>query len=234
MSAAVDAPARPYIHLNCAVSLDGRLAFAGGKRAALSGPKDLARVQGLRAQLGAVLVGVGTVILDDPSLRVHWDLLGRTTGPPPVRICLDGRGRLPSSARFLDGSQPTIVATTRSAQRSYPASVETIIAGPGPEVDLPILLRALAAWGLRAVLVEGGAHVMASFLRAGLVDRMTVYVAPVLIGGATAPSLLAGPESHSSKEWIELVRESAEPLDDGVLISLRPREPPSISPSAPL
>lgn len=222
--------ARPYVHVNCAISLDGRLAFAGGKRAPLSGPHDLARVQGLRAQLGSVLVGVGTVILDDPSLRVHWELLHRKAGPPPVRICLDGRGRLPTSARLLDGTQPTIVATTKSAKRKYPAPVETILAGPGPEVDLPILLRALAARGLRGVLVEGGAHVIARFLRARLVDRMTVYVAPVLIGGNTAPSLMAGPESHSQEDWIELARESAEPLDDGVLISLRPRAPPAIPP----
>jgi 2,5-diamino-6-(ribosylamino)-4(3H)-pyrimidinone 5'-phosphate reductase len=221
-------PARPYIHVNCAISLDGRLAFAGGKQAPLSGPQDLARVQGLRAQLGAVLVGVGTVILDDPSLRVHWEQLRREPGPPPVRICLDGRGRLPAAARLLDGSQPTMVATTRSAKRKYPASVETILAGPGPEVDLRILLPALAARGVRGVLVEGGAHVIASFLRARLVDRMTVYVAPVLIGGTTAPSLMAGPESHSEADWVELLRESVEPLDDGVLISLRPREPPSM------
>jgi 2,5-diamino-6-(ribosylamino)-4(3H)-pyrimidinone 5'-phosphate reductase len=222
--------ARPYVHVNCAISLDGRLAFAGGKRAPLSGPQDLARVQRLRVQLGAVLVGVGTVILDDPSLRVHWELLDRKPGPPPVRICLDGRGRLPTSARLLDGTQPTIVATTESAKRKYPPPVETILAGTGPEVDLPILLRALAAWGLRGVLVEGGAHVIASFLRARLVDRMTVYVAPVLIGGTTAPSLMAGPESRSKEEWIELQRESVEPQDDGVLISLRPREPPSVPP----
>jgi 2,5-diamino-6-(ribosylamino)-4(3H)-pyrimidinone 5'-phosphate reductase len=228
------APARPFIHVNCAVSLDGRLAFAGGKRAPLSGPRDLARVQGLRAQLGAVLVGVGTVLLDDPSLRVHWDLLHRPPGPPPVRICLDGTGRIPLSARFLDGSQPTIIGTTKSSTRKYPSAVETIVAGPGPEVDLALLLRALAAWGLRGVLVEGGARVIASFLRAGFVDRMTVYVAPVLIGGATAPSLMAGPETHSSREWVELVRESAEPLDDGVLISLRPRESPMIPPPARL
>jgi diaminohydroxyphosphoribosylaminopyrimidine deaminase/5-amino-6-(5-phosphoribosylamino)uracil reductase len=129
---------------------------------------------------------------------------------------------------LLDGSQPTIVATTRSAKRKYPDSVETILAGPGPEVDLRILLPALAARGVRGVLVEGGAHVIASFLRARLVDRMTVYVAPVLIGGTTAPSLMAGPESHSEADWVELLRESVEPLDDGVLISLRPREPPSM------
>jgi len=232
-----DAPtpeSRPYVHINCAVSLDGRLAFAGGRRAALSGPQDLARVQRLRAELGAVLVGVGTVILDDPSLRIHWELLHRPPGPPPVRICLDGRGRLPATARLLDGSQPTIVGTTEAAKRTYPATVETIVAGPGPEVDLPRFLAALRARGLPRLLVEGGAHVIASFLRAGLVDRMTVYVAPVLIGGETAPSLMAGPESHSSNDWVELLRESVEALDDGVLISLLPRDGASPPPPAPL
>jgi 2,5-diamino-6-(ribosylamino)-4(3H)-pyrimidinone 5'-phosphate reductase len=229
MSGAAGAVPRPYVQVNCAVSLDGRLAFAGGKRAMLSGPQDLARVQALRAELGAILVGVGTVVLDDPSLRVHWDLLHRAPGPAPVRICLDGSGRLPPSARLLDGSQPTIVATTERAQRSYPSSVETVMTGPGPDVDLPILLRALSHRGLRGVLVEGGAHVIASFLRAGLVDRMTVYVAPVLIGGETAPSLMAGPESHSPEDWVELLRESVEPMDDGVLITLRPRGTPRAS-----
>ena len=226
--------ARPYVHVNCAISLDGRLAFAGGKRAMLSGPEDLVRVQRLRVELGAVLVGVGTILLDDPSLRVHWELLHRPPGPSPVRICLDGRGRLPASARILDGTQPTIVATTASSTRRYPAAVETLVAGTGPEVDLAVLLRSLAHRGLRGVLVEGGAHVIASFLRAGLVDRMTVYVAPVLIGGREAPSLMAGPESHTPDDWVELLRESVEPLDEGVLVSLRPRNPPSVAPPSPL
>jgi 2,5-diamino-6-(ribosylamino)-4(3H)-pyrimidinone 5'-phosphate reductase len=225
---------RPFVQVNCAISLDGRLAFAGGKRAELSGPRDLARVQRLRADLGAVLVGAGTVLMDDPSLRVHWDLLDRPPGPEPLRICLDGRGRLPPTARFLDRSQPTLIATTEQNHRRYPDGVETCVAGPGPEVHLEALLDALAKRPLRGVLVEGGAHVIASFLRAGLVDRLTVYVAPVLIGGATAPSLMAGPESHSSEEWVPLVRESVEPLDDGVLIYLRPRDAVPRAPPAPL
>lgn len=222
---------RPYVQVNCAVSIDGRLAFAGGRRATFSGPNDLARVQRLRAELGAILVGVGTVILDDPSLRVHWELLHRPPGPPPVRICLDGSGRLPASAKFLDGSQPTIVVTTDRSRRTYPAPVETVVAGSGPEVDLDRLLTSLGDRGLRGLLVEGGSRVIASFLRAGLVDRMTVYVAPVLIGGTTAPSLMTGPESRSADDWIKLLRESVEPLDDGVLITLRPRDsPPRASP----
>jgi 2,5-diamino-6-(ribosylamino)-4(3H)-pyrimidinone 5'-phosphate reductase len=234
MNGSAAGASRPFVQINCAVSLDGRLAFAGGKRAMLSGPQDLARVQGLRASLGAVLVGVGTVVLDDPSLRVHWDLLHRPRGPAPVRICLDGTGRLPAAARLLDGTQPTIVATTQSSHRTYPAPVETIVAGPGPDVDLPILLQALVHRGVRGLLVEGGAHVIASFLRAGLVDRMTVYIAPVLIGGDTAPPLMAGRESHSPEDWVELLRESADALDDGVLITLRPRDAAPASPPSPL
>lgn len=228
------ATSRPFVQVNCAVSLDGRLAFSGGKRAPLSGPRDLQRVQRLRAGLGAVLVGVGTVVLDDPSLRVHWELLEQPPGREPIRICLDGTGRLPPGARLLDGSQPTIVATTRATQRDYPATVESLVTGDGPEVDLPTLLRALWDRGVRGLLVEGGAHVIASFLRDSLVDRMTVYVAPVLIGGVGAPPMMAGPETHSSADWVELLRESVEPLDDGVLISLRPRHPSGLPPPSPL
>lgn len=225
---------RPFVHVNCAISLDGRLAFSGGRRAPLSGARDLARVQRLRADLGAVLVGVGTAVLDDPSLRVHWELLDSPRGTDPVRICLDGSGRLPPGARLLDGSQRTIIATTRATRRGYPATVQTVVAGDGPEVDLSELLGDLWDRGLRGVLVEGGAHVIASFLRESLVDRMTVYVAPVVIGGVTAPSMVAGPETHSSEQWIELLRESVEPLDDGVLIRLRPRRPSAGAPPSPL
>ncbi len=221
---------RPFVHLNCAISLDGRLAFAGGKPAQLSGPDDRARVQRLRAGSDGIVVGVGTVLADDPSLRVHWELLDSPAGRNPTRICLDGRGRLPERARVLDGTAPTIVATTRAATRRYPAGVETVVAGPGPAVDLGVLLADLDGRGFRRLLVEGGASVISSFLRAGLVDLVTVYVAPVLIGGASAPSLMGGPESHGPTDWVELAREGLEPLDEGVLLTLRPRRvrgPPS-------
>jgi len=211
-------PARPRIHVNCAVSLDGRLAYAGGARALLSGPNDLVRVQQLRADLDAILVGVGTVVADDPSLRVHWDLLKRPPGRSPLRVVLDTNGRVPLAAKVLDGSQPTLVATCATCPRTYPGSVEVFRAG-GSEVDLTALLQELVRRGIRSVLVEGGSKVLASFLRGGFVDAMTVFVAPVVIGGRTAPPMVAGEEATGPEATVRLRRAGAVALDDGFLLS---------------
>lgn len=216
---------RPRVVGNCAVSVDGKLAYAGGARAHLSGPEDLARVQRLRADSQAILVGVGTVLLDDPSLRVHWELLDGPRGREPLRVVLDSHGRVPAGARVLDARQPTLVATASGCTRTYPAAVERFSAG-ADAVDLPALLDHLGARGVGQVLVEGGARVFASFLRSGLLDELTVYTAPVLIGGRTAPSLLAGPETPSAAEAVELEREEVDALGAGTLARYRRPGPP--------
>src|SRR5208282_2019857 len=122
-------PRRPTVWVNCAASLDGRIAFAGGLRAGLSSPEDLERVQRLRAEADAILVGVGTVVKDDPSLRVHWELLGRPPGKNPTRVVVDATGRTPTNARVLDGSTPTIIATSAQSSRKFPPHVRTIVVG---------------------------------------------------------------------------------------------------------
>lgn len=220
---------RPTVLVNCAVSLDGRLAYAGGRPAALSGPEDLLRVQRLRAECDAIVVGVGTVVADDPSLRVHWEKLGRSPGRDPWRVVLDPKGRTPPTARFLDGSVPTIVVTTQEATRSWPEGVRVLIAG-ARHIDLGHLLRQLFDLGMRTILVEGGARVLASVLRGGFFDRLTVYVAPRLIGGTTAPPLMAGEECGGPEGTVPLVRTGAEPLGEGVLLSFVPGERPSPAP----
>jgi riboflavin-specific deaminase-like protein len=212
---------RPRVIVNCAVSLDGRLAYAGGRRARLSGPEDLARVQRLRSRSGAILVGARTVLLDDPSLRVHAELLEAPPGPPPLRVVLDSRGAIPAGARVLDGTQPTLIATVRGCDRPYPPTVERFAAGEG-RVDLAALLEHLARRSIGQLLVEGGAEVIASFVRGGWVDELTVYVAPVLIGGRTAPSLMGGPESREAAEAVPLELRSVERLGTGTLLTLRP------------
>ncbi|HTT26201.1 MAG TPA: dihydrofolate reductase family protein, partial [Thermoplasmata archaeon] len=148
-------PDRPFVWANCAMSLDGRLAYAGGRRARLSGPEDLRRVHALRADCQAIIVGVGTVRADDPSLRVKWELLDRPPGPGPLRVVLDSRGTVPPGAKVLDGSQPTLIATVAGAPTAFPPSVETFGAGTD-RVDLPMLLGELHRRGHRRVLVEGG------------------------------------------------------------------------------
>ncbi|MCI4353949.1 MAG: dihydrofolate reductase family protein [Thermoplasmata archaeon] len=211
-------PARPHVHLNCAVSLDGRLAYAGGRRALLSGPADLARVQVLRSEMDAILVGVGTIVTDDPSLHVHWELLHRPPGREPLRVILDTHGRIPPAAKVLDGSQPTLVATALACGREYPQGVARFRGGV-EEVHLRGLLADLAQRGVRSILVEGGAKVLASFLRAGLADAMTVYVAPIVIGGATAPPMVTGDDSAGPEATVRLRRGAALPMDDGFLLS---------------
>jgi len=198
---------RPSVWVNCAASLDGRLAFAGGKRAPLSGPEDLERVQRLRAAADAILVGVGTVVKDDPSLRVHWELLGEPAGRNPTRVIVDASGRTPLNARVLDGSTPTIVATSERSTRVFPAHVTTVVAG-ATRVDLGRLFSMLVGLGVRRLMVEGGAEILSSVLRARLFDRFTVYYSPLVVGGSTSPSMVSGPETRGPDEVtpLELVR----------------------------
>lgn len=186
---------RPAVWVNCASSLDGRLAFAGGRQAALSGPEDLERVQRIRASSDAILVGVGTVVKDDPSLRVHWELLGEAPRTNPIRVVVDASGRTPSRARVLDGSSPTVVATSERSTRVFPPHVTTVVAGAS-RVDLGLLFEKLHAMGIGKLMVEGGAEVLSSVLRAGLFDRLTIYYAPLVVGGTTAPPVVSGPETH--------------------------------------
>ncbi len=220
--------ARAEVWVNCAVSADGRLALANGARARLSGPEDLARVQGIRAEVDAILVGVGTVVLDDPSLRVHWDLLGRAPGHEPVRIVVDSTGRTPATARVLDGTQPTLVATAEGCRRAFPAGVRTLAVGKG-RVDLEGLFARLPAEGIHRVLVEGGAEILASVARGALFDRWTTYYAPFFIGGTTAPAMIAGPETRDLRDAVPLRLEELERLGEGWLASYRPSPDPGRS-----
>jgi 2,5-diamino-6-(ribosylamino)-4(3H)-pyrimidinone 5'-phosphate reductase len=214
-------PDRPRVWVNCAVSLDGRLAFAHGVRATLSGPEDLVRVHRLRAASDAVLVGVGTVLQDDPSLRLRAELLEEVPRRPPTRIVVDGSGRLPESARVLDGTLPTIVATTERNSRKYPAGVEVLRAGTD-SVDLRRLFRLLRDRRIERLMVEGGARILASVARERLFDRWTVYYAPVLIGGSTAPPMVLGPESIGPADLVRMRLVEVTPLGEGFLAALTP------------
>jgi GTP cyclohydrolase II len=178
------APARrPYVVLKYAQTVDGRIATQRGDAKWISSKAERRISHGLRAACDAVLVGVGTAIIDDPQLTVRM-----VPGPSPLRVVLDSTLRLPSTARVFDDQARTVVLTTsssskdrRGALRARAVGVHVVDAGPRG-VDLASALATLRALGVGSLLVEGGARVITSFFAEKLVDRLVVGIAPTIMG----------------------------------------------------
>ena len=175
------------------MSLDGCLGLPGPKPLKLSSPEDLRRVHELRARSDAILVGVGTVLADDPKLTVKWELLGRSPGKNPTRVVLDTDLRTPTSAELSRHNTPTILFHRKGATGGPPNAERVVVAtDPTSGLSLKGVLAELDRRGLRRLLVEGGPHVLSAFLTQRLVDELTVYIAPVLVGFPDAPRLFTG------------------------------------------
>lgn len=169
---------RPYVTWKVGMTLDGRVAAADATSRWITSAPSRADVHALRARIDTIMVGVGTVLADDPQLTVR-DADGRPGDRQPLRVVLDSSGRTPAAARVRDDAAQTWIATAESAG-----------AGPDGRVDPAAVLAELWRRGRRHVLLEGGPHLAASFLDAGLVDEVIAYVAPTLLGAG--PSALAG------------------------------------------
>lgn len=206
---------RPRVLLNCASSLDGKIAAPDGSPLLLSDELDLRRVHSLRSSCEAVLIGIGTVMADNPSLRVDPNF---SAGRDPMRVILDSKGRTPPTARVVDGSAPTLIFHGPGARPKYPnAQVKAVPLKDG-ELDLDAVLQRLGDLGVRRLLVEGGGTVLKSFVKAGLVDEWTLYQAPVLVGGE-GPSMWPGRPTGQGRR---LHVENVEPRGKGVLWTFRP------------
>jgi GTP cyclohydrolase II len=174
---------RPYVVLKYAQTVDGRIATRPGDARWISGEEERRISHALRAACDAVLVGVGTVTVDDPQLTVRM-----VPGASPLRVILDSTLRLPPASRVLGEDAGTVVITTeqsseerRAALRARSVGVHVTAAGPRG-VDLPEALATLRALGVRSLLVEGGGRVITSFFAEKLVDRLVVGIAPAIIG----------------------------------------------------
>lgn len=182
--ALTDLRRRPLVTLTYAQSIDGSIAARSGMPLALSGTATQTFTHQLRATHDGILVGIGTVIADNPQLNVRL-----VQGPHPRPIILDSALRCPASARCIDAARRPIIATTTNApmatQQALEAAGAFIVRLPATDgrIDLPALLEQLWQVGIRTLMVEGGAQVMTSFLRAHLVNRIIVTIAPTLIGG---------------------------------------------------
>jgi len=186
----------PLVTYKAAVSLDGKVALAGGRPAQLSGPESQRLVHRMRADADAVLIGAGTLRADDPRLTVRL-----CEGRNPVRVVLTSSGRLPLGAQLFNGvaEAPVLVLAEKLSDTD-----ERSLTGAGVEVErfaggLNAALRLLAVRGLLDILLEGGPTMAAALLAAGLVDRVALFVTPLLVGRG-APDVLALPAVASLQD----------------------------------
>ncbi len=217
---------RPFVTLKAAVTLDGKFATGGGDSRWVTGPAAREEVHRLRDRADAVLVGTGTARADDPLLTTR---LPRGRGRDPVRVVLDTRLALPRSLRLFHprSAAPTLVATAARRARRFGPGVETVrCRSAGGRIDLEDLLANLAARGIAHLLVEGGAEVHASFLAAGLVDRVVVFVAPKILGGGKA--WLSGPGPRLMADALLLENVEVRQVGEDMVVTGTPA-----SPSAP-
>jgi diaminohydroxyphosphoribosylaminopyrimidine deaminase/5-amino-6-(5-phosphoribosylamino)uracil reductase len=179
---------RPFVTWKFAASLDGRVAAADGSSRWVTGAAARADAHRLRAESDAVVVGVGTVLADDPRLTVR-DGTGAAVGRQPLRVVLDSHGRTPEDAMVRNDDAETLVLSNDA------------LGGGNDGVDLDAALRVLHDRGVRSVLLEGGPTLAGSFVRAGLVDRVVAYLAPTLIGGGGLPALGGDGAPSIDKAW---------------------------------
>lgn len=213
---------RPHVTLKGAMTLDGKIAAWDGTSRWITGEPARQEAHRLRFGADAVVVGVETVLRDDPALTVRW-----REGPPkePWRVVLDSRLRTPPGARLFSSGDPGRVVVAgvvplpdgpRSALAARGATVLGLPADRG-RVDLHALLAALRERDVLGVLVEGGSEVAWSFLEAGLVDRVALFIAPRLLGGRSAPGPVGGP-GRSLKDAVGLVNVTWRQVGEDMLV----------------
>jgi len=188
---------RPWVIVKAAASLDGKIATHTNESQWITGPWARAWVHRLRHRVDAILVGVETILADDPQLTTR---LPRGRGLDPIRIVLDSRLRLPLTAQVLhlQSAAPTWIACTEAAPLEKREALQAlgteclVLPERDGRVDLTALLTLLGRRRVQSLLVEGGATVHGAFFEAGLINKFHLFLAPKLIGGREAPGILGG------------------------------------------
>ncbi|WP_045761059.1 bifunctional diaminohydroxyphosphoribosylaminopyrimidine deaminase/5-amino-6-(5-phosphoribosylamino)uracil reductase RibD [Xanthomonas albilineans] len=211
---------RPWLRVKLGASLDGRTALASGESKWITGAAARQDVQRWRARAGAILSGAGTVSADDPVLTVRLDEAIEVL--PPLRVVLDAQLRTLARSKVRDGAAPTLYLHAPAlVPPTLPNAEFAAVALHEGRLDLEAVLRLLAARGINEVQVEAGATLGGALLRAGLVDEVLVYMAPVLLGDAARP-LLAGLQIDTLAQRCPLQLLDVRQLGDDLRLLLRP------------
>ena len=221
----------PFVIVKYAASLDGRIAAASGDSRWVSGPETLRWSHALRTKIDAIMVGVSTVLVDDPLLTARP---GPSTGSgraadaerQPLRVVVDSDGRTPLEAKVLTGPAKTLIATTERSPYSWRdlvflrhAEVLVLPEGPDGRVSLPALLAELGKRGVQLLLVEGGGVLHGSFFDQRLVDKVHAVIAPMIIGAAPAPAAVSGRGAERMADAVRLRDVTVERLGEDVVVT---------------
>ena len=201
---------RPYVLLNAAMTLDGKIATATGS-SNISGKEDLERVHEIRKECDGIMVGIGTVMADDPRLTVHK--IDAKPEDNPVRVVVDSKGKTPIDARITNSDAKTIIAIAREYKDDFVNSkkyetfrkrgVKFFFSGD-KRVDLNSLMSYLHEEGIEKLMLEGGATLNFSMIKAGLIDEINICVAPMVVGGADAKTFFDGDGFDTMDEAVRL------------------------------
>lgn len=215
---------RPYVLVNVASSLDGKISDERRRQIRISCDEDLKRVDELRASADAIMVGIGTIIADNPKLNVKSKELrdkriavGKKENP--LKVVVDSRCRIPENAEIFEGD--VLVAVSKLAEKDkieiISKKAEVVVLGD-EKVDLKALLAELHRRGVKKLIVEGGGTLISSLLKENLVDEMFIYYSPIIIGGSNAPTICDG---SSFSVPIKMKMISVERLGEGLLVHVK-------------
>ncbi|MBE0524204.1 MAG: 2,5-diamino-6-(ribosylamino)-4(3H)-pyrimidinone 5'-phosphate reductase [Methanosarcinales archaeon] len=218
---------RPNIILNAAMAADGKISTIKRKQVRISGNDDFARMDLMRARADAVMVGIGTVLADDPSLTVKSERLRlerkqRCGCEDPIRIVVDSMARTPIDADiFNKGDGDIIIAVSNNAPANRVKKLNEksrIIKIGRDRVDLVGLMSNLKDSGINTLMVEGGATLNWALISRELVDEIHTYIGAIILGGENAPTLVDGTGFFTSEDAVKLELASMEKMDNGVLL----------------
>jgi len=206
---------KPYTILNCASSADGKIALPNKRKIELSNTEDFERVHDLRSKCDAIIVGINTVIEDNPNLTVNGKY---SSGSNPIRVILDTNYRTPKNSNILnDESETIIVIGDKTADRKLP-NVKILRCG-NKEVNLEKLLNHLKELNVKNILVEGGETVLWSFLEKKLFNELNIFVSSVIIGGKNTPSIAGGKGFLDKKNILNLELKKFKQMGNGILLT---------------
>ena len=222
---------KPYVILNAAMTLDGKIATKTGS-SEISGQKDLERVHEIRKEVDGIMVGIGTVLADDPRLTVHK--INAKKEDNPVRIVVDNKARTPLNFRILNDDAETVIAVSSICDENNENSDEeavkrakelekraNVFYSSSETVDLKEFLEFLYSLGIESIMLEGGSTLNFSMIRDGLIDEIKICIAPMVVGGKDSKTFFDGEGFDYMKDAVKLELVNSFPLDKDFIMEYK-------------